>query len=139
MSVDIRVTNADKVSKRLAEISLKLAEVNSNLSQALMKGGLMVERSAVENVSGPRPDKLDRVTGTLAASINTEERTSSSVAVGTNVEYARIHEFGGTIAHVGGGTTHMPARPYLRPALDDNRALVTNYIGGHVKNVIRGS
>jgi HK97 gp10 family phage protein len=50
-------------------------------------------------------------TGRLRASINWRMETDSRgllAVIGTNVEYAPYQEF---------GTRHMPAHPYLRPAL----------------------
>lgn len=64
--------------------------------------------------------------------------------VGTDLEYAAIHEFGGTIEpksrtflrfEIGGqeiftkGPVTIPAQPYLRPALDANRPAVEQAIG----------
>lgn len=88
-------------------------------------------------------------TGTLARSIGqetVERRRQFTGRVGSNLEYAMIHEVGGTINHPGGTaylmvdgeprfisndhpkagtaartrphTISMPPRPYLRPALD---------------------
>lgn len=150
MSVDIRVKNEQKLSRRLNHISKKLETGSAGVTVALLKCGLTVEKAAVtEHLSGPRPDTLDRVTGTLAASINTQQTGKGRVSVGTNVEYARIHEFGGTIEKdrgqvAAGGIVHdiktvihMPARPYLRPALEDNRDQITAYMRDYLRIAIR--
>lgn len=67
-----------------------------------------------------------------------------AVRVGTNLEYAAIHEFGGVIRAKGGGKltfevepgvwrsvrqVTIPARPYLRPALDEHGAAAIRIAG----------
>lgn len=78
--------------------------------------------------------------GNLANSIQVQEpvvgRGQAYIDVGTNVEYAAIHEFGGVIkarnapalvfqtldgAWHRTKSVHIPARPYMRPALDETR------------------
>lgn len=79
-----------------------------------------------------------KATNTLAGSIMTKEAKSDAhsaeVDVGPTVVYGRIHELGGIIKPVfarvlrfviGGKVifakvVHMPARPYLRPAVDES-------------------
>jgi len=94
--------------------------MNQEIPPALMACGLLVERTSVTDyLSGPRPDKLDRVTGELAASVNTQPVTPFHVTVGTNKEYAPPHEF---------GTSKLPPRPFLRTALADNQSNILNQI-----------
>jgi len=88
-------------------------------------------------LSGPRPAKLQRVSGRLRGSIATEVRQDGNTVtgrIGSNVVYAHIHELGGVIRpktatylrfQIGGQwksvkQVRMPARPFLRPALEDN-------------------
>lgn len=96
-------------------------------------------------------------TGRLARSIVNARTGQMAWSTGTNVVYARIHEFGGSINHPGGThwtmtkngpkfvserraltmalkgrelkrtkahTIIMPARPFMRPALFNNRARI---------------
>lgn len=64
-------------------------------------------------MSGPRPQRIDVVTGTLRRSIAVDRgRLPFEVAVGSNVVYAPVHEFGSRNGRI-------PARPYLQPALRD--------------------
>ncbi len=112
-------------------------------------GLFAVYKAKTDYLSGPRPNKLGVVTGRLRASITTETVTEGDVVstkVGSNVRYAAIHELGGTIqatpAMLGffwakfkntkddkwkwmalglrkKGQVVIPARPFLRPAIDD--------------------
>jgi len=77
------------------------------------------------------------ITGNLRDSIKGETRTTGNnlgFVIGSDVVYARIQEEGGTIRAkgsayltfpIGGGfvrvkSVRLPARPYLRPAIQDN-------------------
>ncbi len=68
------------------------------------------------------------VTGNLRRSIHIEvEQPSRFVAngfIGTNLDYARRVEYGFAGADVLGRIYNQPAKPYLRPAMDNNRAAV---------------
>ena len=85
-------------------------------------------------------------TGNLMGSINYKVVSEDEAHVGTNVKYAPYVEFGtGRHAEGGGGrstpwvyyhpkygfvkTEGMPPRPYLRPALDNNKARIEKMIG----------
>jgi len=67
-----------------------------------------------KRLSGPRPSFLGVVTGRLRSSISamhTVKRGDAYIAtIGTNVVYARRHKK---------GTYGMPARPFMRPAIED--------------------
>lgn len=91
-------------------------------------GELVVRETNVNYLSG---QVLKRKTGTLAKSMTYNVTSDTSVEVGTNVAYAAIHEFGGTIVPVVASALHfkigdqwvttkkvkMPARPFLYPAI----------------------
>jgi len=115
------------------------AALKAELPRALLRAGHVVAGQAQRNVSGPRPGHLGVVTNRLRSSISAVKIAPLSVKVGTNVVYAAIHEFGGEILpkrsaflrfKTSDGEWHavrrvdMPARPYMRPALDKKRAEV---------------
>lgn len=152
MSIKVTSKGGDKFARRLEKMNSKFKGGESTgVQMALYKGGLMVERSAVENASGPRPKHIDRVTGELASRINTQRSGKNKVTVGIKLEYAAIHEFGGMIKQdshqvAAGGRVyevskviHMPARPYLRPALDSNRGQIMAYVMDYLRIMIRES
>jgi HK97 gp10 family phage protein len=74
----------------------------------------------------------------------------AAVQVGTNVEYAAIHEYGGIITPktakalrfkigdkwVMTQRVQIPARPYLRPALDENEAAVKDEVSKALQALI---
>lgn len=117
-------------------------------------------------LTGPRPQFLGVISGRLRSSISflpaRKAGDGYEVEIGTNVEYARIHEYGGIIVKyprssrlmatrfvrgskkgafkefrvIGQGfsfgkhTINMPARPFLRPAIEneDNQQMVLNIL-----------
>ena len=109
------------------------------LMDAAMAGGFVIEGHAKLNASKGGKNHLNIRTGALVNSINTSKgkksKTKAEAHTGTNIIYARIHEIGGIIKPVAAkmlswvnnagerifaGAVHIPARPYLRPAIDEN-------------------
>ena len=138
---------ADALSKLSKEVQ------GDALKKAALSGVYVIETNAKMNASGGRPG-LNIDTGNLVGSINTKITASSSdtatAEVSTGVEYARIHEFGGVIKplhakrlhfvidgkHVSAASVTIPARPYMRPAVDDNEADIMTAIETSIANTI---
>lgn len=109
----------------------RLIKKNPTLSRDILSfiSEAVVNRTVRHHLSG---QTLKRQTGTLAKSINYKLQNDYVSKVGSNVVYAPIHEFGGEIRPVNAKAltfkvkdqwvttqkVNMPARPYLRPALD---------------------
>ena len=134
------------LDKLLSKLEAAKGSIERKLTGALLRGGLAIAGEAQRNVSGPRPDKLGVVTGRLRTSIVAVVVSRYQVKVGTNVSYAAIHEFGGrtparvirprtkkALSWTGAGGevftrrsvnhpgSNIPARPYMRPALETKR------------------
>ena len=106
--------------------AVRNAVTGAILMEAAKAGGNVVEGHAKINAGSGRPG-LRIQSGHLVGSINVSEGIISKLRawadIGTNVIYARIHELGGIIKGAFGNPdtiVHMPARPYLRPAMDEN-------------------
>lgn len=107
----------------MADIKLKsnVAEIEKAMEQAkkraLEKVGMFVETEA---------KKLAPVdTGRLRNSITHEQEDENTEIIGSNVEYASF---------VCLGTSKMGARPYLRPAIDNNRDKINKIIKSELGN-----
>jgi HK97 gp10 family phage protein len=72
--------------------------------------------SQSEYLSGPRPEKLGVVTGTLRSTLRVRsdidrDRIIGTIGTGVEAFYGIFHEL---------GTKIHPSRPFLRPAMEDN-------------------
>ena len=147
---------ADGVTVRVIKLEDHFAAAlaaasGATLAKAVMAGGQVVEAHAKINASRGRPG-LNEVSGHLVASIKAilvkSTDTSAEVDVGpTDIPYGRIHEFGGVIRaltsrglrfQIGGQwitkqAVHIPARPYLRPSVDENEQRILDAVGYELK------
>lgn len=117
----ITIKGADEMKKKLAGLSDAVAGAKVRI--ALRAGALVVLNSAKERV----PVR----TGTLRRSLAIEDGPGPlEVSIGSDVEYAPYVEF---------GTSKMAARPYLRPALDENIGEVQTVIGEALWELLQGA
>jgi phage gpG-like protein len=133
------------------------------MARALALGMNDVKRRAILNLTG----RFLRVrSGRLRSSIQTRiirEANAVIGQIGTNVVYARIHEFGGTtrphtilprratvLRFQRGGKTifarrvnhpgsKFPERPFLRTALDESRGDIVRHLRAALGQLLEGS
>lgn len=136
MSASIKIVSSN-IKSVLAALS------GDTLGRAVMAGGFVIEGAAkVSMAQGGKgqlygnhraskpgdPPAIDL--GTLVNSINTVLKSSSTTDawanVGTGVEYAPHLEF---------GTSRMEARPFLRPAWDNN----IDKVKGAMRHQLKGA
>lgn len=150
------------------------------LVRVAQAGGFVVLNAAKDNVMAQDLIRTKTLSRSLHEEVAEESATRAAVDVGTNLEYAAIHEFGGVIRakkskHLaipvgnrtgsptkysdlkvkktaggtlvlvdGGGSLQyvlkasvtIPARPYLRPALDEKTSEAQNEMGSAFKQVV---
>lgn len=141
MASDIKIEGLEEVKERLES----LLDVN-NLTDAVGKACALVERSAKQ--------KAPKGTGELRRSITSKVTTEGNNVVGvvyTPLEYAPYVEFGtGLFAEEGGrqdvpwcyqddkgewhSTSGMKPRPFMRPALNENREQIKRILGEAIIN-----
>jgi HK97 gp10 family phage protein len=115
--------------------------------RALMAGGLPIQNAAKQ--------KAPKLTGTLSRSIHMEATdkpgTLAAIKIGTDVKYAAIHEFGGIIVpkdakmlhffigneEIFAKSVHMPARPYLRPAMDEQKGAAARDTAAALRTLLK--
>jgi len=168
-----------KVRVRKNRTKQYLATANTAMEGAIADAAIIIQRQArmlLNKGKSPPPSKPGtpphNLTGQLNESIEEEtlripKGNGAYVfvgRVGSNLEYARIHELGGVIKHPGGtpyfikdgelvfvrkGTSNtlpvtkphdipMPARPYLRPALRMSQKAIKKRIRAASADGIRG-
>ena len=118
----------------------------SKMEQSLKKAAYLVQRAAKQNLTGGNP--LNVRSGRLRSSVAVDVK-GLEARVGTNVKYGAIHEKGKIIHssglmvfEIGGNTIKtkrvtIPARPWLGPALERNRAKIVGMMDKGVKAMIR--
>ena len=136
--IEIKIDNQE-VSKRL----LELADKGENLRPLMKNIAGVFAYSTEENFANEgRPDKwLDlsertkkqrkkrghwpgqilQVSGQLASSINTYYDDESAI-IGSNLDYATIHQLGGQAGK--NKSVSIPARPYLKLTTDDLKDII---------------
>ena len=105
--IRLKTKGVNKLLRKLKGVT-KEAVIKRSLTQ----GAFVLENWIKQNrLSGPRPKFLGVVTGRLRASISAKPAIKRGnryfSTIGTNVGYARKHEFGEGVR----------ARPFMRPAL----------------------
>jgi phage gpG-like protein len=125
--------------------AVRKAASGPQIQHALMQGGEVIRNWARLNI---RKNKLidtsNLVNSIDVAPSKASSDTAAEVAVGTGVVYAAIHEFGGVINAKAGKflswvnkegkrifakSVHIPARPYLRPAVDEHMDEIREAVG----------
>jgi HK97 gp10 family phage protein len=131
MNLHVSIKGGPELARKLGRLSD--AAAGDALEQALTAGALLVRDDAQE--------KAPYRTGTLRKSIHTETRektrTQVTVVVGTDVPYARRQELGFSGIDSLGRKYNQPARPYLRPALDENKGAVAREVGEALRDLLR--
>ena len=120
--LEIKVVGLNELIEKLGQ-----ATAQSTIETPLEQGAYFLQAWSQKNrLSGPRPNILGVVSGRLRSSLSVSrsvKRNELSFFIGTNVEYARQHEFGGFVDKVSKlgkpFTSLYPARPFLRPAIEN--------------------
>ncbi len=119
------------------------------LAQAVKAAGRVVEGYAKINVEKTfSSHSLQNLAGSIKVKLAKAEEHSAEADVGPTVPYGRIHELGGIIKPVVAQwltfqtydglwhrvkEVHMPARPYLRPAVDEHEGEILDAVGHQLK------
>ncbi len=106
------IEGEEKVIARLKVISVT---AKNDIEQALINSALIVERDAKIKV----PVDTGRLRSSLSHETENFGTDNPTVTVGTNVEYGPYVEF---------GTSRQSAKPYLYPALIENKAKILKEI-----------
>jgi len=139
MSNDVKVI---KLDNRFKEVIA--AASGENIMKALLAGGEVVRNHAKLNIQAQELVDTGALLGSISVQRGSEGKTDATVEIGTNIEYAAIHEFGGSIHQTnawGKGieqTILIPARPYLRPSLDENTDSIKDAVGQSLVDQIKG-
>jgi len=126
MQLKLEITGNEELQTKLGQLSRAVR------TEALLKGAL----AAADVVQDAAYERAPKRTGKAARSITSEvtvhEAEKATVAVGPGKEgwYLRFHEL---------GTRYMPARPWLRPALDESESEAKRVARKAMREVIEGA
>lgn len=145
ISVDVKVIGADEA---VASFKAMPGQMKIAVKKWTGLSGRQVSKFWQLHLSGPAgPRTLGVRSGQLRRSVGIPERIDDeTVRVGSNMPYARIHEFGGTIfpklgeflrfrigkRFVSARSVTIPARPHRQPAIDDALPIVWQIANGEV-------
>lgn len=107
-------------------------QLESQTAKKMKQAAIYVEGEAKRNIKAIKSSEGKLIdTGRMVNSITTEVIEKGDTVdgfVGTNVEYAKYHEK---------GTSTIPPRPFLRPALVDNRDAVKKILAQGLNDAAR--
>lgn len=129
------VFNIELPQKELKKLN-KGTAFRAGLLSGVKKAMLFVEGSAKKSFG--RSGNLKVRTGLLRRSITTKVKESGDIVegiIGNNVTYAAIHEFGGMAGR--GLKTKIPARPFLKPAIEDNVIQINRIIQKEIRKEVK--
>lgn len=140
MSKGVKVIQLDNKFKQVIA-----AASGENIMKSLLAGGEVVRNHARLNIQAQELVDTSNLLNSISVQEGSGGKSDATVEIGTNVIYSAIHEFGGSISQTnawGRGisqTIHIPARPYLRPALDENTKSIADAIGTSLVDQIKGA
>ena len=132
MRMDIVITGDTEVARFLSKCGDRVQ--GSHLENACKAGALLLQNRMKE--------LAPVLTGTLRRSIHTESTgggSSVEISVGTNVPYAKRLEFGFSGTDSLGRTYNQPARPYMRPAMEQTRTQVVSEIAASLRRLLEAA
>lgn len=130
MDMTFRIRGIEKLLQKM-RATTRTAVITRALTDGAFHLQHWVQR---ERLTGPRPRYLGVVSGRLRSSITVQAARKDDdnyvAKIGTNVIYAAIHEFG--------MEGRMPARPFLRPAIEEreNQRIVLQILENNIKRAI---
>lgn len=119
-----------KITLDAGELADFSKELKKESSELITKLGVAMRASALEvQTTAKKPGYVPYDTGSLRRSITHELKIGSTgiaAIIGSNLEYAAIHEFGGQAGR-NGSVTIRPKR-YIQRAIEDNDAKIRQRI-----------
>jgi phage gpG-like protein len=148
MSADLKIKGLDEVKKRV-DPSVYKPKLKETMGQVVLFLASYVQS---QKLSGQVLHiRTNRLKSSIQGTTN-DDGQSLEGKVGTNVIYARIHEYGGEIKAknspllrfkigdqwISKKKVTMPERPYLRPSLQENKEFIVQRFSKSVKSILEG-
>lgn len=101
-----------------------------SLIAAAQAGATVIVDAAKENIKGEGLIRTRNLSRSIHSEVDASSATSASVNIGTNVEYAAIHEFGGTVTAKNGKYLAIPVGSYKGSPRDHDDLVPVKTKGG---------
>ncbi len=122
----ISLEGVDELIKNLESVS---NDVAADLARCIRKGGKIVLDAAKDNIKSHKLIKSGDLLDNMSMNTTEKDRTQVEVTIGPGKKqfYGMFHEY---------GTSKMKARPFLRPAYDENIEKVQEVIAEELRKII---
>lgn len=125
-----------------------------NLKAAVEAGGRVIEGAAKVNIRNTFSSMMGALENSILVVINKATATEAEAEIGPTAIYGRIQELGGIITPVKAKLlswvndagerifahmVHLPPRPYMRPAVDENLNAIEQAMSYQLKKSITGA
>lgn len=115
------------VKELINELERVSDDVAGDLAKVIKKGGKIVRDAAKSNIESQGLVKTGALRDSMKMRITEKDRSQVEATIGPTKFYGRFHEF---------GTKKMKARPFLRPAFDENSDKVQEVIADELRKTI---
>ncbi len=137
MNITLKVEGLDKLQDKLKALDDAVAA--DMLEKAVLAGAKIVR----DDASRRAPKRTGKLSESIEVEVKAKSRESVSVAVGPNKEafYGKFIELGHALVRGSKKAEkkvlgHVPARPFLRPAIDENEANVKRVVAEELKKAL---
>lgn len=133
--MDLQILGIDKLKRTQLGVSKMRQTIRDAMVQETRQTGEDIVATAKRDYLSGRPG-LNVRTGRLRSSITYQVRNNGDLidlSVGSNVIYARIHEYGGDTGR--NHKTYIPPRPYLGPSFAENKPAFSGRIASLLKDI----
>lgn len=136
----IEIGGIEELESKLQALEKKMEDL---LFEATAEGAAVVTREAKINSQRGGDSFPNRITGNLMRSIKPIKTVKtplrSEFKVGSAMIYALRLEYGFSDTDKRGRKYHQPARPYLRPALDEHKNEINEAFRERIRKALGGS
>lgn len=120
--ISVEIEGTKELEKAFARLGKQASE---HLEESVLSGAEIIRQSAIQKA----PYKTGNLRGNIekATSLKSFGRVEVDIGPNRKAWYAHFLEY---------GTSKMPAKPFLRPAIDENRDTASREILGQLKSII---
>jgi phage gpG-like protein len=112
--MESKILGADELKRKFAALGEAVQE--KHLVAATLSGGLVILNAAIENIKAQNLIRTRTLSRSITEVVAEQQPARVAVDIGTNLEYAPTHEYGGTIRAKQGKYLAIPLTKAARAA-----------------------